>query len=183
VLVVDRDNCILYELFNAHPQPDGSWKAGCGAVFHLRSNALRPSGWTSADAAGLPIVPTLVRYDEVASGEIRHAIRFTVRRSRRDAVWPATHFASSSTDPNLPPMGQRFRLRGDFDISGFSPETQVILRALQKYGMILADNGSPWFISGAPDDRWNNSRLRELSRVHGSDFEAVDTSALQPLAK
>ena len=180
VLVVDRDNCILYELFSAYPQTDGSWKAGSGAVFKLKSNALRPAGWTSADAAGLPILPGLVRYDEVASGEIRHAIRFTTPRTRRAYVWPATHFASTATDPKLPPMGQRFRLRKDFEITGFSPETKVILRALQKYGMILADNGSPWFISGAPDERWNNSRLRELRRVQGSDFEAVDTSALQP---
>jgi len=179
VLTLDRDHCILYELFNAFPQPDGSWKASSGAVFNLASNALRPIGWTSADAAGFPIVPGLVRYDEVAGGAIHHAIRFTVPQSRRAYVWPATHFASSLTDPKYPPMGQRFRLRADFDLSGFSPHNQVILRALQQYGMMLADNGSSWFISGAPDDRWNNDSLRELRRVHGSDFEAVESTSLE----
>ena len=179
VLTLDRDHCILYELFNAFPQSDGSWKASSGAVFNLASNALRPAGWTSTDAAGLPVVPGLVRYDEAAAGAIHHAIRFTVPQSRRAYVWPATHFASSLTDPKYPPMGQRFRLRADFDLSGFSPLNQVILRALQQYGMLLADNGSSWFISGAPDDRWNNDNLRELRRVHGSDFEAVDSSSLE----
>jgi hypothetical protein len=179
VLTLDSDNCILYELYKAFPQPDGSWNASSGAVFVLASDALRPAGWTSADAAGFAIVPGLVRYDEVAAGEIRHAIRFTVPKTRRAYVWPATHFASSLTDPQYPPMGQRFRLRGDFDPSGFSPQNQVILRALMQYGMMIADNGSSWFISGAPDERWNNDRLRELHRVHGSDFEAVDSSSLE----
>jgi hypothetical protein len=179
VLTLDRDHCILYELFNAFPQPDGSWKASSGAIFNLASNALRPAGWTSADAAGFPVVPGLVRYDEAAAGAIHHAIRFTVPQSRRAYVWPATHFASSLTDPKYPPMGQRFRLRADFDLSGFSPPNQVILRALQQYGMMIADNGSAWFISGAPDDRWDNNSLRELRRVHGSDFEAVDSSPLE----
>ncbi len=178
-LAVDREHCILYELYRAFPQPDGSWKAGSGAVFNLASNALRPAGWTSTDAAGLPVVPGLVRYDEVAAGAIHHAIRFTVPQTRRAYVWPATHYASSLTGAKYPPMGQRFRLRADFDISGFSPENRVILRALQEYGMMLADNGSAWFISGAPDDRWDNNALRELRRVHGSDFEAVDVSALE----
>jgi hypothetical protein len=178
VLVVDRDGCILYELFYAFPQPDGSWEAGSGAVFDLKSYALRQAGWTSADAAGLPILPGLVRYDEVATGEIDHALRFTAPQTRRAYVWPARHYASSLTGEQYPPMGQRFRLRADFDISGFSPEVQVILRALKKYGMILADNGSAWYISGAPDDRWNNDVLRELSTVNGSDFEAVDVSSL-----
>lgn len=178
VLVVEQENCVLYELHDAHPQPDGSWKAGSGAIFDLRSHALRPAGWTSADAAGLPILPGLVRYDEVAAGEIRHAVRFTAPDTRRAYVWPARHFASSLTDERYPPMGQRFRLKADFDISGFSPDVQVILRALQRYGIILADNGSPWYISGAPDERWDNDILRELRQVHGADFEAVDVSSL-----
>jgi hypothetical protein len=179
VLVLDRDHCILYELFAAYPQPDGSWDAGSGAVFDLRSNDLRPEGWTSADAAGLPILPGLVRYDEVASGEIRHALRFTAPQTRKAYLWPARHHASSLTASNYPPMGQRFRLKADFDISGFSPEVQVILRALQQYGMILADNGSSWYISGAPDSRWDNDVLvSELRQVKGSDFEALDQSSL-----
>ena len=179
VLVIDQDNCILYELFSAYPQLDGSWKAGSGAIFKLNSNALRPDTWTSSDAAGFAVVPGLVRYDEVASGEIRHAIRFTVPQTRRTYVWPARHFASSLTGSQYPPMGARFRLKASFDITGFSPENQVILRALKKYGMLLADNGSSWFISGAPDNHWDNDRLRELRRVHGSDFEAVDESSLR----
>ena len=179
VLVIDRDNCILYEVFSSYPQSDGSWKAGSGAIFKLNSNTLRPDTWTSADAAGLPIVPGLVRYDEVAAGEIRHAIRFTVPQTRRAYIWPARHMASSLTGSQYPPMGQRFRLKASFDISGFSPENQVILRALQKYGMILADNGSSWYISGAPDDHWNNDQLRELRRVLGSNFEAIDESSLR----
>ena len=178
ILVVDRDNCILYELFYAWPQLDGSWHAGSGAIFDLNSHVLRPDGWTSADAAGLPILPGLVHYDEIATGEIRHAIRFTVPQTRRDYIWPARHYASSLTGMQYPPMGQRFRLRADFDVSGFSPEVQVILQALKKYGMILADNGAPWFISGVPDDRWDNDGLHELHQMHGSDFEAVDVSSL-----
>jgi hypothetical protein len=179
VLVVDRDDCILYELYAAYPQPDGSWLAGSGAIFDLNSNDLREDGWTSADAAGLPILPGLVRYDEVAEGEIRHAIRFTAEQTRQAYVWPARHYASDLTGAEYPPMGQRFRLKADFDISGFSPEVQVILQALKTYGMILADNGSPWFITGAPDERWNNDVLvPELHQVHGSDFEAVDVSSL-----
>jgi hypothetical protein len=178
VLVLDRDNCILYELYHAFPQPDGSWDAGSGAIFDLGSHALRPAGWTSADAAGLPILPGLVRYDEVAAGEIRHALRFTAPQTRRAYVWPARHYASSLTGMQYPPMGQRFRLRADFDISGFSDEVQVILQALKRYGMILADNGSPWFISGAPDGGWDDDALHDLHQVHGSDFEAVDVSSL-----
>jgi len=176
VLVLDRDHCILYEMFYAFPQADGSWHAGSGAVFDLRSNALRPVGWTSADAAGLPILAGLVRYDEVAAGEIRHAIRFTAPQTRQEYIWPARHYASHLAGMRYPPMGQRFRLRSDFDLSGFSPEVQVILRALKKYGMILADNGAPWFISGVPDERWDNDALHELHQVRGSDFEAVDES-------
>jgi PKD repeat protein len=178
VLVVDRDDCVLYELFYARPQTDGSWTAGSGAVFDLDSHALRPDGWTSADAAGLPILPGLVRYEEVASGEIRHALRFTAPQTRRAYVWPARHYASSHTGLQYPPMGQRFRLRANFDISGFSPEVQVILQALKTYGMMLADNGSAWYISGAPDERWDNDALHELHQVHGSDFEAVNVSSL-----
>jgi len=176
VLVLDRDNCILYELFYAFPQDDGSWHAGSGAIFDLNSNALRPAGW--ADAAGLPILPGLVRYEEVAEGEIRHAVRCTAPRTRREYIWPARHYASSLTAAQYPPMGQRFRLRADFDISDFSPEVQVILRALKTYSMILADNGAPWFISGVPDEHWDNDVLHELHRVHGSDFQAVDQSSL-----
>jgi hypothetical protein len=178
VLVLDRDNCILYEVFYAWPQGDGSWTGVSGAIFDLRSHTLRPDGWTSADAAGLPILPGLARYDEVASGEIRHALRFTAPQTRRAYVWPARHFASNLTGAEYPPMGQRFRLKADFDISGFSPEVQVILQALKTYGMILADNGSSWFISGVPDERWDNDILHELHQIQGSAFEAVDVSSL-----
>jgi hypothetical protein len=178
VLVLQTGSCTLVELFDAERQDDGSWTAGSGALFDLRGYALRPAGWTSADAAGLPILPGLVRYDEVAAGEIRHALRFTAPRTRRAFVWPARHFASSLTDPALPPMGQRFRLRADVDLSGFSPEALVVARALQAYGMILADNGSAWFLSGAPDERWDDVALRDLRRLRGSDFEAVDASGL-----
>ena len=179
VLVVEQDGCILYELYHAYPQANGSWEAGSGAVFDLWSNALRPAGWTSADAAGLPILAGLVRYDEVAGGEIRHALRFTAPQTRREYLWPARHYASDLTGPEYPPMGQRFRLRADFDLSGFSPEVQVILQAMKRYGLILADNGSSWYISGAPDERWDNDTLvGELGQVQGSDFEAVDGSSL-----
>ena len=179
VLVVDSGACVLYELYYAWPQPGGSWEAGCGAVYDLDSNALRPDGWTSADAAGLPILPGLVRYDEVASGEIRHALRFTVPRTRDDYLWPARHEASSSIDSTRPPMGQRFRLKAGFAISSFSAANQVILTALKTYGMFVADNGSAWYLSGAPDERWDNDDLHDLqNRVHGSDFEAVDESSL-----
>ncbi len=178
VLLVDAGSCTLYELYAAYPQADGSWRAGSGAVFDLRGNALRPAGWTSADAAGLPILPGLVRYDEVAAGAIRHALRFTVVHTRSQFIWPARHQASSSGNPAYPPMGQRFRLKAGFDVSGFPASVQVILVALKRYGMIVADNGSNWYVSGAPDERWNNDELHLLSQVHGSDFEAVDESAL-----
>lgn len=179
VLVVRQGECKLYELFSAYPNADGSWKAGSGAVWDLKSNALRTEGWTSADAAGLPILPGLVRYDEVLAGRIAHAIRFTAPRTRNAYVWPARHAASSSTDPNLPPMGQRFRLRSSFDTTTFSRDTRVILLAMKTYGLILADNGSSWYISGAPDERWNNDALvSEFRRVKGSDFEAVNASGL-----
>src|SRR5947209_467721 len=174
---VDTDNCILYELYAAYPQTS-SWQAGSGAIFNLSSNALRPATWTSADAAGLPIFPGLIRYDEVLTGEIRHAIRFTVPKTQKSYVWPARHYASSITDPSYPPMGARFRLRASFDISGYSATNQIILRALKKYGMMIADNGSAWFVSGAPDSRWDNTDLHALGAVKGSDFEVVDVSTL-----
>ena len=182
VLVVDNGTCRLYEMYAAYPNGNGSWRAYSGAVFDLRSNALRPDTWTSADAAGFPILPGLVRYDEVASGVIRHAIRFTAPQTRDTHVWPATHDASSLTGGQYPPMGQRFRLNAGFDVRGFSVQTQVILQAMKTYGIVLADNGSSWFISGAPDDRWNNDVLHELGRVPGSAFDAVDVSGLQVAA-
>lgn len=180
VLVLDRDNWKLYELWNAHPVNGGkSWTAGSGAIFDLNSNKLRPAGWTSADAAGLPVFPGLVRYDEVVERKlITHALRFTCVHSRRAYIPPATHFASKSDDPNLPPMGMRVRLKPDFDISKFPPEAQVILTALKKHGLILADNGGDWFVSGAPDPRWNDNNLNTLNRVKGSDFEVVKMTGL-----
>lgn len=179
VLVLDRDSCTLYETYSSYPQADGSWRAGSGAIFDLRLHTLRPSGWTSADAAGLPILPGLVRYDEVAAGEIRHALRFTVPQTRRDLLWPARHYASSLTGSSYPPMGQRFRLKASVDIARFSADVQIILRALKTYGMFLADNGSAWYLSGAPDSRWDNDTLvGELAQIKGSDFEAVDESSL-----
>lgn len=176
-IAIDKDNCILYELYLAYPDATG-WSAGSGAIFDLKSNALRTAGWTSADAAGLPIVPGLVNYDEVASGEIKHAIRFTVPQTRKEYVWPARHYASSLTGTQYPRMGERFRLKASFDISPYPADVQVILRAMKKYGIILADNGSAWYISGAPDERWNNDNLSLLSGVKGSNFEAIDESSL-----
>ena len=179
VLIVDRDACRLWEMYSAYPQNGGtSWTAGSGATWDLRSNAMRPPGWTSADAAGLPILPGLVRYDEVAAGEIDHVIRFTAPRTAGAYVWPASHKAQTggSTDP---PMGAFFRLKAGFDISGFSAQNQVILRALKKHGMVLADNGSSWFMSGAPDPGWNDDDLNRLRSVPGSAFEAVDVAALK----
>lgn len=178
VIVIDRDNDRLYELYRAFPQDDGSWKAGSGAVFHLDSDNVRPTaepGWTSADAAGLPIFPGLVRYDEAHSGNIPHALRFTVPNSRKAYVPPANHWASNDTNPDLPPMGMRVRLKAGYKIpNSFSTETKAILKALKKYGMIVADNGSGWFISGAPDPRWDNDKLvGELSSVGRENFEVV----------
>ena len=179
VLIVRRGACDLFETWYSWPTPDGSWYAGSGARFGLTSNALRPDGWTSADAAGLPVLPGLVRYDEVASGAIRHALRFTAPQTRRAYVWPARHYASDLTGPQYPPMGQRFRLKASFEISGFSPANQVILQALKTYGMFLADNGSAWYLSGVPDPRWDDDDLHALQTgVHGRDFEAVDESSL-----
>lgn len=175
VIVIDRDNWKLYELGYGFPVNNGaSWNANCGAIFDLNSNAQRPAGWTSADAAGLPIFPGLVRYDEVVEqGMIAHALRFTVRDSRRAYLYPASHFASTLTSANLPPMGMRVRLKASFNISGFSPAMQVILRAMKQYGMIVADNGSNWYISGAPDPRWSESDLHTLGAIKGSNFEVV----------
>ena len=178
VIVVDRDRCRLYELYAAYPRNGGSsWHAGSGAIFDLRSNRVRPAGWTSADAAGLPILPGLARAEEVRKG-IDHALRFTVQRTRRAYIYPARHFASDSTDPTLPAMGQRLRLKAGFDISGFPPQARAVLKALKLYGMIVADNGSDWFISGAPSKSWDNEQLNALKRVAGGNFEVVDTSAL-----
>ncbi len=175
VLAVDVDNALLYELYRAFPQT-GSWEAASGAKYDLTSNELRPEGWTSADAAGLPIFPGLVRYEEVyIQQQIDHALRFTVELTQRKYIYPARHFASESSDPDLPPMGLRFRLKTDFDISGFSEPVQVILLALKKYGMMVADNGGNWFISGAPDDRWDDDILGELKTISGSNFEAIVT--------
>ena len=171
-ILVDRTSCRLYELY-ALRRGRGRWRAGSGAIWSLRSNRLRPAGWTSADAAGLPILPGLVRYDEVARGSIRHALRFTAPRTRRAYVWPARHFASDSADPRLPPMGLRLRLRASFDTHPFPRQARVVLVALKRYGMLLADNGSSWFVSGVPDRRWSNAELHTLARVHGSDFEVV----------
>jgi hypothetical protein len=177
VLVLQQGTCKLYELYGAHRAGAG-WDAESGAVFNLRSNALRPEGWTSADAAGLPIFPLLVRYPEVASGEIDHALRVTVARTQRGYIHPATHFASDSSDPDLPPMGLRLRLRASFSLAGFHGESLIVLRALKRYGLIVADNGSSWYITGAPDPRWNDDDLEQLERVPGSAFEAVRTGPI-----
>ena len=179
VIVVDSGTCRLYEMYASYPQSNASWKAGSGAVWSLNSDSLRPSTWTSADAAGLPILPGLVRYDEIASGVINHALRFTVNSTQSSFLWPARHYASSNTNPNLPPMDLRLRLKANVNISSFSRTNQIILTALKRYGMIVADNGSSWYISGAPDNRWNNDDLHILGTIPGSDFEAVDESSLQ----
>lgn len=172
LLVVQRGTCRLFELFAAERR-DGGWHAGSGAIFNLRSNKLRPEGWTSADAAGLPILPGLARYDEVAKGEIRHALRFTVSRTRDAFVFPARHAASDLTDPDLPAMGQRFRLKASVDTSRMPRQARIVATALQRYGMLLADNGSNWYLSGAPHPKWDNDALRALKALKGSDFEAV----------
>jgi hypothetical protein len=179
VLVVQAGTCKLYELYDAHPNADGSWDAGSGAVFDLRSNKLRPDGWTSADAAGLPIFAGLIRYDEIQRGVINHAIRFTAPQTQAGFIHPATHFASSSPDPNLPPMGLRLRLKASFDISHFPRVARIILRAMKTYGLILADNGSPWYFQGATDPRWNDAQLDSLKSVPASAFEAVQTGPIR----
>jgi hypothetical protein len=177
VLVLDRDSWTLYEIFNAFPDGKGGWKGDSGAVWDLEQNQVRPAGWTSADAAGLPILPGLVRYDEVVGRKaIEHAVRFTLAKTRRAYLPPASHWASESHDEDLAPMGMRVRLKAGYDISGFAPEVRVILTTLKKYGMILADNGSDNFISGAPDQRWNMDVLRQLRRVQTKDLEVVEMS-------
>jgi hypothetical protein len=177
VLVLQEGTCMLYELYNAKRRGAG-WRAGSGAVFNLRSDALRPEGWTSADAAGLPIFPLLVRYPEVSAGQIDHALRVTVPQTQRGYIHPATHFASSSSNPNLPPMGLRLRLRASYSLAGFHGESLVVLEALKRYGLIVADNGSPWFITGAPDPHWNDQDLEQIKQVPGSAFEAVETGPI-----
>jgi hypothetical protein len=177
VLVLQQSTCHLFELYDAHWR--GSyWDAASGANWNLGSNKLRPLGWTSADAAGLPILPGLARYGEVKSGAIRHALRFTVAKTQRGYILPATHFASSSTDATLPPMGLRLRLNPNYDLSRFHGDALVILRALKQYGMIVADNGGSWFISGAADPRWNDDDLNQLKTVPGSAFQAVNTGPI-----
>ncbi|HTX65014.1 MAG TPA: hypothetical protein VMD31_04530 [Opitutaceae bacterium] len=179
VLVVDVDHWVLYELYDAFPVDGGaSWTAGSGAVFDLSSDSLRPADWTSADAAGLPIFPGLVRYDEVAAGAITHAVRFTCPVTREAYVPPARHWASSRTSPDLPPMGMRVRLKAGVDISGFPADVQVILTALKRYGMLLADNGGGFYVSGAPDPRWNDADINTMKQLHGSDFEVVQMAGL-----
>jgi hypothetical protein len=177
MLMVDRDRCRLYELFAVRRQ-GGRWLAGSGATWDLRSNRLRPAGWTSADAAGLPILPGLVRYDEVARGVIRHALRFTAPRTRNAYIHPARHQAGTA-DPSLPPMGLRVRLKRSVSLASFGPQARIILTALRDYGMILADNGSPWYVTGAPAAGWDDDDLHELGGITGRDFEVVDTTALR----
>jgi hypothetical protein len=180
VLVLDNSNCFLYELYNAVPNGDGSWNAGSAAVWDLLSdaNAQRPWTWTSADAAGLPIFPGLVRYDEVAAGQIQHAIRFTLPDSRAAALLPATHWAATSSNAIAPPMGMKLRLKANYNISGFSTNVQAILSAMKKYGLVMADNGSALYISGAPDSRWDNDDLHNLGQVPASAFEVVQMNTV-----
>jgi hypothetical protein len=177
VIVLDKDNCLLYELFNASKNNDNSWNADSGAIFNLKSNALRPDYWTSADAAGLPVYPGLVKYEEVASGKINHAIRFTAPRSQKGFIHPATHFAGSN-DNSLPPMGLRVRLKANYDISKLPYQAKVIAEAMKTYGMILADNGSAWYFTGAPSTGWNDNELNTLKAIPGSAFEVVDTGPI-----
>ncbi|MBV1851203.1 hypothetical protein [Catellatospora tritici] len=177
VILYDPVACKVYELYAAYPNGT-AWRAGSGAIFDLRSNRLRPAGWTSADAAGLSIFAGLVRYDEVVKGRIDHALRITVPRSRDTYLWPARHAASDRSDASLPPMGLRLRLKASVDVSKFPKQARVVAEAMKRYGVIVADNGSPWYLSGAPDDRWSNDALRALKNLQGSDFEAVDVSKL-----
>lgn len=177
VLVAQEGTCMLYELYKAH-RHGAEWRAASGAAFNLGSDALRPEGWTSADAAGLPIFPLLVRYPEVQAGQIDHALRVTVPSTQRGYIHPATHFASSSSDPTLPPMGLRLRLKAGYSLAGFHGESLIVLEALKRYGLIVADNGSPWFITGAPDPRWSDQDLEQIKQVPGSEFEAVETGPI-----
>jgi len=177
VIAFDKSACKVYELFSAFPQ-GGGWRAGSGAVFDLRSNKLRPAGWTSADASGLSIFAGLVRYEEVAAGRIDHAIRITAPKTRTGFTWPATHSASSATDANLPQLGQRLRLKASVNTAGMPKQARIVAEAMKRYGVIVADHGSAWFISGAPDDHWDNDALRALKSLTGNNFEVVDTSGL-----
>jgi hypothetical protein len=180
VLIVDRDACRLFELSGMSKQ-NGAWSGWSGAIWNLRSNALRPAGWTSADAAGLPILPGLARWEgDAATGAIRHALRFTAERTRRAYIYPARHYASSLTDPALPPMGLRVRLKASVNITSLPPQARIVAQALKTYGMILADNGSNWYIGGAPSPKWSNDQLHALGRLTGADFEVVDASKLRP---
>jgi hypothetical protein len=179
VLIVDKHSCKLFELYDAHPQHGGArWTAGSGAIWNLRSNTLRPAGWTSADGAGLPILPGLARYRDVARGTIDHALRFTAPRTRHAYVYPARHHASDDTSSSLPPMGLRVRLKASADLSELGPQARIIAKALQRYGALLADNGAPWFFTGAPDKGWDDEDLHTLGRLTGADFEVVDTAGL-----
>jgi len=178
VLIVQRSRCRLYELYNARRSAHG-WNASSGAVFDLRSNRLRHEGWTSTDAAGLPILPGLARYDEARAGAIRHALRFTVSETQRGYVYPARHFASDNSDPALPPMGLRLRLKASYGIAGYHGQARVVLEALRRYGMIVADNGSDWFVGGASDRRWNDDDLDQLKSVPGSAFEVVRSGPIR----
>jgi hypothetical protein len=182
VLVLNKSNCWLYELYSAYPNSDGSWNAGSAAVWDLTADGQRPWTWTSADAAGLPIFPGLIRYDEVAAGQINHAVRFTLPQSRAAVVPPASHWAANSSSSNAPPMGMRMRLKSNYTISGFPASVQVILTALKKYGMIMADNGSAMYLSGTPDNRWNNDDLHTLSQVPASAFEVVEMNPVYTAA-
>lgn len=177
-IVVDAATCTLFETWDTHRTPTG-WYAGSGAVWSLTSNALRPAGWTSADAAGLPVLPGLLRYDEVAAGRVDHAIRFTTNVTDRSYVWPARHQAGSVSNRAYPPMGARFRLRASYPITSYSPQAQVVLRAMKTYGLVLADNGSPWFFQGTSDSRWSAALVSQLGRVPAAAFEAVDTTPLR----
>jgi hypothetical protein len=180
VIVLDRDNWKLYEVFNAFPDGKGGWRGDSGAIWDLRKNQVRPPRWTSADAAGLPILPGLVRYDEaVEKGAIEHALRFTLRRTRRAYVPPASHWASRDPDEDLPPMGMRVRLKANYDVSGFTPEVKAILVALKKYGMFLADNGSDLYVSGTHDPRWDADKMRQLKRIKARDLEVVEMKGIE----
>jgi|SRR3990172_257795 len=176
ILTIDADTCHLYEIYDARLE-SGQWSGGSGAIWDLNSNVLRPEGWTSADAAGLPILPGLVRYDELAAGQIDHSLRFTAENTN-GFIWPARHLTSDEVAPNIPPMGARFRLKASVDISGYPPFLQPLLQAMKSYGIVLADNGSNWFVSGAPDERWENEMLHLLDELTGDDFEAIDTSVM-----